>query len=258
MISTTKMVNNRKIVSEKVVKAIEKFGPECIPIAEKKLSEGDESGNKLDLGNILNACCRQLRRSVSRMEKADNDVQVEAADDPQARDNRDKSGSDLKTKLLSVKNLIAAAYGDTILSQYSLSGELPSNPDFLTTFAKGVVQLLRAKPFTTPLVEDASPLDASILADGLSKKLEAAETALDNVKNEERELSVVSLARTRSIEDWEVIYNCAASIGSAVFKLAGRDDLASRIKPTVRKESGIIEAEVIEEEPVPQPQPATA
>jgi hypothetical protein len=253
MASITKMVNNRKVVSEKVIKAIDNFGPECIPIAQQKLAEGDAGGQVPDLRGLLNACCRQLKKSVVVMEKADNDVQVEAADDPQARDNRDKCGSDLKTKCFSIRNLIAAAYGDSILSQYSLSAEIPSNPDLLTTFAKGVVTLLKAKPFTALLIEDASPLDANVLADGLLKKIEAAEKALDTIKNEERELSVVTLARTRAIENWEVWYNCTASIGAATFKLSGRDDLAMRIRPTVRKESGIIDSEIIEEEPKAEP-----
>jgi|GEM_PF-2767807 hypothetical protein len=58
------------------------------------------------------------------------------------------------------------------------------------------------------------------------------------VKREEREVQASLENREQKISEWKNAYVGVASILAGFYQLAGRIDLADRIRPTVRKTTG--------------------
>jgi hypothetical protein len=247
MASISKMVNNRKVTGERVILAINCHGPECIPEAERKLNQNSNGSEPIVLQPLFTALEQVLTKACDTLVRSDLDVAQEAADDPGIRQVRDTTLGDSVENTTGIKKLISGAYGDEILADYGLSGVIPSNPDQMVTYGKNIVELLRSKPFTRSLRPGAAPLDTSIVADVIEASTNKLEKALSNVKTEEKELELVIRDRTRAITEWQETYVFVATIVAAVFRYAGRADLAEKVRPTTRKESGAEEGEVVEE-----------
>lgn len=126
--------------------------------------------------------------------------------------------------------------------RYAMDGETPRVPKTLAAHVQAAIRLLRDHPQTTTDPAGAE-VSTAVLADTLERGLEPLQTQLDALVRENRENEAALTARDRATEEWRRAYRAVAMGLSAYFILAGRDDLADRIRPTVRREAGF--------EPVP-------
>lgn len=256
MLSLSKMVNNRKVTGERVGLAMDCHGPECIPAADAKINAGNDVSEPVTLQPLFGAMKQLLSNANEAIVRSDLDVAQEAADDPQFRLLRDDATGEIIEINSNVKKSISGAYGDAILSEYGFAGELPLNPDQMVTYGKNVVELLRAKPFTRALKPGLAALDPQSIAAVIESSVLKLENALGNIKTEEKELEFAVRERTRAIAEWQETYIFVATIVSAVFRFAGRADLADRVRPSSKRESGAEEGPPVEA--TPQTQSASA
>jgi hypothetical protein len=246
MASISKMVNNRKVTGERVILAIDCHGPECIPEAERKLNEVSNGTNTVTLQPLFDQMKQVLKNAVDAVVRSDLNVAQETADDPAVRQERDNAQGETVENASSIKKLISGAYGDSVIADYGFAEVIPTNPDQLVTYGKNLVELLRAKPFTRALKPGAVTLDPSSIALIIENSTLKLEQALSNVKTEEKELELAIRDRTRAIAEWQETYVFVATVVAAMFRYAGRADLAEKVRPTVRKESGVEEGLPVE------------
>jgi hypothetical protein len=246
MATLSKAVSNRKGFAEHVVTTINIHAPACIAEAESQLTVENNPEKSVDLNKLLNALSFNLTRATVSMTDKDLFVGEELADDPYYRDLRDKKIGELRSENMDLRNLLSSVYGVSILSVYGLSGETPSNYDQLITSSKNTINLMQKSPLPVPLKKGISSLDSALLIESLSEKVDELQSALSNVKIEEKELELAVRNREISIEAWQKIFSATATITAEILKLGGRNDLADRVRPTAHKVSGSEEPPVVQ------------
>lgn len=85
-------------------------------------------------------------------------------------------------------------------------------------------------------------------ADALDAAVAPLREVMQGMLVDERENEAALTARDRAIAEWAIIYQGVANMLSGLYRLAGRDDLADRIRPTVRRAEGL-------DQPPAEPEP---
>jgi hypothetical protein len=89
-------------------------------------------------------------------------------------------------------------------------------------------------------------VDPIAMADSLATHAEALRTTLGDVKREEREAQLTLQRRNAATTAWNATYQRVADTRTGLFELAGRTELADRVRPTARRRAGLTEAEDVE------------
>jgi len=82
-------------------------------------------------------------------------------------------------------------------------------------------------------------LDFAALAEELQVQITAFDAALQNVKREEREAEQALTKRDAAVAAFEPVYTGISDLAAGLLELVGQSDLASRVKPTVRRRAGL-------------------
>ena len=180
---------------------------------------------------------RMMAAINTKLEKAEHDYASEQADDPPTRKKRDDANADLAQRWAEVKGHLARRFGDATPREFGLEGELPATPDALAKQTANAVKLLRAKPRT-----HTSKLGEFTTA-GAADHLEEAQLALSNalaaVTGESKQLQDALGLRDTAAAEWTNVYQSCATLLEGYLRLGGRTDLADRVRPTVRRASGL-------------------
>ena len=201
------------------------------------------------VSDSIAAIARMVAAMNAKLEKAENDYASEQADDPPARKRRDDGNADLAVRWAEVKGHLARRFGEATPREYGLEGELPSTPDALAKQTANAIKLLRAKPRT-----HTSRLGEFTTA-GAADHLEEAQIALSNalvgVTTESKQLQDALGIRDTIAAEWTNVYQSCATLLEGYLRLGGRTDLADRVRPTVRRASGLDLAPPVPSEPGP-------
>ena len=178
---------------------------------------------------------------------------TEQADDPETRARRDAAVEPVATSVSRARVRIESVLGDDGLASYGLKKPLPRQPQEVADYVRVVIKLMRDKP---RIVDDkvGGVLDTTVLADALEAVLAPLEQALIDVQTEQRELEGAMIRRDDQVSDWHEVYQGGATALTGLYRLAGQLALSQRVRPTVRRASGI-EPAPVEGEPVELPAP---
>ena len=102
-----------------------------------------------------------------------------------------------------------------------------------------VVHAALAKGAPKAAAKKGRKLDFAALAEDLQVHITALEAALKDIKREEREAEQALTKRDAAVAAFETVYTGVAEIAAGLLELAGQGDLASRVKPTVRRRAGL-------------------
>ncbi len=191
-----------------------------------------------EIAKIIDALCSSLELVTGALGAAEDRCVAEQADDIEPRQKRDRAVVKLLTLQIRVRSRIENALGDEGLARYGLDGPSPRTPNALASRLENTVNLLRSDP--TELDDGLGEvLPTAKLADTLEAALAPLTEALGTLVVEERENEAALTDRDRAIIEWTLVYQSVATILSGLYRLAGRDDLAERIRPTERRASGL-------------------
>lgn len=143
--------------------------------------------------------------------------------------------------MISLRNTLSGVYGSKILAPYGLSGETPDDADLLVTRAKNTESLLRTRELTEAPQQDGVSLNLTTLAKSLGSARARVETALGNVRREEREAQLTLKRRNVALSSWNARYQGVADVMTGIYELVGRADLADLVRPTARRRAGLTE-----------------
>ena len=238
MARNSKRVANRITVNNTVAASLRVHGAEVAPELQTVLWSGGRAP-KLDVALLLSQLTALLDRAAAELADADLAHAAELADDAEPRQARDEALLAVREKLLSLRELVVGAYGETVAGSLQLSEALPEQAMRLLQRVRAVSQALRDKPPTKPAKHKSLKLDFDSLADELDALQQPLDTALLDVDREEREAQASLLRKDRATAEWERIYDGVTHIAYGAYVLSGRPDLAERIEPTTRKRSGV-------------------
>lgn len=209
------------------------------------------------VGDSIAGIARVMAAINTKLEKAEHDYASEQADDPPIRKKRDDASADLGARWSEVKGHLIRRFGDAAPREYGMEGELPATPDALAKQAANAVKLLRAKPRTH--ASKLGEFTTTAAADHLEEAQTALSNALTGVTTETKELQDALGIRDTAATEWTNVYQSCATLLEGYLRLGGRTDLADRVRPTIRRASGL---EVTPPEPTdpgstPPPTPPT-
>ena len=125
-----------------------------------------------------------------------------------------------------------------MLHAYSLDTPLPGSDDLLLQRGKTVHDALAKGPPKTP-AKKGRKIHFQDLASELHDHLGALTRALKDVKREEREAEQALSKRDAAVASFEQVYSGIAAITACLLELSGNKDLGDRVKPTVRRRTGL-------------------
>lgn len=238
----SKLIADRIAILRTVRTALQVHGPEIVPEIEK-LVFPDGAPQNLTVRGFIVALEKTLERYGEALISADEQHASELADDGGFRVARDARIHDVRNYLSSLRDLLSANYGREVAAAYGLSGALTEDAQHLLNTSKSAAKLLRSRPLTETPKNKSLKVDALLAADDLDAHNTALEKALNDIEREKREAQVTLSAKDAEIARWPVVYSGSADVAAALFVLAGRPELAEKVRPTARRRAGTPEAE---------------
>lgn len=173
------------------------------------------------------------------LQVADEAHEIELGDDLGPRQARDAANERARRELIDVRNTIDAHYGEVGLRLLGLEGPAPADPSVTAITAKRVIAaLLDPRIELPPPRRRAITVDRAALANELSQWLPALEQALADVAREAREAETTLGRKRVAMERSDRATVRGGAWLAATCALAGREDLAARVRPTnVRRAS---------------------
>lgn len=235
-----KEIENRLIVSRKVIAAATTHGPGLATVlAEKALAaKGEGEAPKAAVFKAMFASlAAMLTSATDALEAAELAYTAEQADDVAPRTARDKAKERLLSLMVKLGSTVEDAMGADALKSYGLSGDTPRAPKALSSYVGNVIHLMTKNPASVTTDVGGKYSTATTVAILQERKAEL-DAALKDVDREARELEGSLGKRDQTMERWAEAYQGIANSLTGLFRLAGRKDLAERVRPSSRTVSG--------------------
>ena len=248
----TKLVANRQTNASVVVAALEVHAKAAAADVSALLFPKGEPKH-LTVAIFIGALATALAAHAEAIGAADRALADELGDDQPYRDARDAARAEVRASLTDCQSSLSGAYGASVVHAYALDSALPVADNLLLQQAR-VVHAALAKGAPKAPAKKGRKLDFAALAEDLEVHIAALHAALQHVKREEREAEQALTKRDAAVTAFEPVYTGIADVAAGLLELAGQGDLASRVKPTVRRRAGLD----LPTEPAPAPEtPAT-
>lgn len=196
-----------------------------------------------DTALLLRLMARMLASKTAKLEQADSAHEAEISDDAQPRAARDEAEGETRETTVEFRDAISAKYGDVGLRVMGVYEPPPKSPAPLVKYGRNLhAALLDASRTLTGSTRRGVQLDRAEMAAELLPVIERLEAALQVVSQEAAELNLTQTTKDRAIEENDAVFACVANVTEGLVALAGRKDLADRVRPSRRK-PGVVEAE---------------
>jgi hypothetical protein len=186
-----------------------------------------------DFAAVVSLSCTLLTAARDRMVEADAAHEAELADDPAVREARDATCAGLYDDLVQVREMLVGAHGGAAAGNV-FAGSTPDEPIALARYAGEVASRLQKAKLPPPRIKGAK-LDVAEIAGSLQEKRAELEQQVKAVQREVREAQQTLDAKTAAVADYDETFAAVASALSGLLRLAGKPDLAAKVRPSTRR-----------------------
>jgi hypothetical protein len=242
MAEISKQVGNRISWARFVSTSAQVNGPDLKETFKEKYGGfgGFVAGIFITIFSLMSA---RLKSITDKMNEAELKLSQELSDDDAQRNLRDERAEQMREMLFKARAAVEGAFGEAQSAAYGLSEMPPRQPDRLMAFAKNSINLLR-KDARADEGAFGNPTDTRKIAEVLETTHDALADALGAVDTETREAHAARNARDEVVDEWTQVYRGTANALSGLYDLAGRPDLAERVRPSVESAEGRTEPPV--------------
>jgi hypothetical protein len=199
--------------------------------------------------------CDLLERLTGDYEGSITTLAKESTEDLLAREKRDGAHSALSRMLVGARTRMRDSFDETEMRAFNLHGRTPTSYEGMLRYASDVVALMDDNPRTAVDAFGAT-FDTQVMVAALRPTVETYRQSLQDVAREQRETQQARAGRTLSEEHFRDGLVNIASIVEAYLRMAGMDELADRVRPTLSRTSGEGESEApVTPGPAPAPAP---
>lgn len=230
------MLTNWIMIIRTVVSSMRTNAEAIAAVLEPEIYPDDPQGRVKE--DIL-ARARLLERKLAAYRKAARALADERGDDAVVDVERKNAVDELNDLVIETRSLFASAHPPEILTLIGLSGPTPGEPDALEEYAAKVRDNLRKKTLPAPGrgIGIDVPTRATMLDEALTRVARAQEAFAQEGREEQSALS----DRNRAEADLRRTYAGVTSGFVADAVLAGRNDIADRVRPTANRRKGLPE-----------------
>ncbi len=260
----SKQAVRRERSSLVVTKSLDQFGQPIADALTGLLRPALGAGETMpDVGLVIRLANRTLETRLQAFLAANSASELEAADDAEPRERRDRLEAELRSLCQAARTAIDNLYGAAGLAIYQLTLPAESGPAPLARYARSAVGAMRIpRPeLKTKLATRGLSFDASVFAGEMAPLVDQLDTALADVARERAEAAQATIARTAALTAYDTAFVALAGLVEAMARAAGQLEVADKIRPS-RNEPGILndepEAPVDDAaDPVVTPNPVT-
>ena len=234
-----KEIENRVNVSRKVATAASTHGPNLASAISTRMKDlhAPNAPDPAAVEALFASLAGSATGAAQRLEAAALALAAEQSDDHAPRRRRDDATASVLGLMTRLRSTVDDALGAEGLKTYGLDGETPRTAKALSSHATNVIHQLGEHPATVT-TELGTTFDTATVRATLTTKHAPLLAALSEVDREERELEDALGKRDQALELWSAVYQGVATTLEGLFRLAGRADLAARVRPTSRTVSG--------------------
>lgn len=195
---------------------------------------GETLGEAGAIRPFIAALADRIREAADALEAAAVAHEDELNDDAGPRAARDALVEAVYARIVQVRQIVGGAFGREALVALGQIGRLVDRPDRVASAGKSLVaNLPRVLSQHTPSAGLSVDVDA--LLGPLADDVRALSEAIAAVDREAREAVGTLVARDAALKAHDTIFGRSAATLSALFRLAGMDALARRVRPSNRR-----------------------
>jgi hypothetical protein len=185
---------------------------------------------------------RTLQTSIDTLVAADKAHEAEKSDDLAVRVELDEATEQLYREVVEFRaGLEAVGHPDALL-HIGVSGATPREPIALVRLGQSVQDQLPLVAAMTPARRGLS-FDAMAYLEPLAVGVSRLEAAQEAAQREQRELQITLMNKNRALAEHDACFMAVARTLEALFRLAGLNELADRVRPSARR-PGQVEDEI--------------
>lgn len=235
---STKAVTERQKSTEVVISAGEVNASAIEDAFKARYHEHLRKGESMpSISTLVHLLLRRLQASTEHLVAADETHEAELRDDVEPRKLRDAASQALRTRIVEVRGGLEGIYGAATAREAGFIGETPYDPVLLSRLAQTSIKALPRLKLPKPRL-DVGPPDLTKLAAELKKLDDELNKHLKTVKREEGEAAVTLLAKTQAMTEHDTDFAAAASLLEGLLIVAGKPELADRVRPPKREKPG--------------------
>ncbi len=177
-----------------------------------------------------------LDEAHGRLSDAHHALLAERTKDAEARDERDAAEAALLTELAAGRSIFQGAYSPENLEVLGFTTRMPNNPKALVDQAEFVNRQIVANAAALPKARSGISIDAeTFLADCLRPATVRLKRALARLGRERKVTETAVLVKDSALGAFNVEFFGTARVVEALFKKAGLDTVAARVRPSTRR-----------------------
>lgn len=193
----------------------------------------------LPLQAVFSAIATSISTAADALRTTSAAHQVELNDDHAPRAARDTHATTLYSAVVDLRQAVRGMYGHATLKAIGQTGDLNARPDQLLATAKALLEAVPAiLPTQTPRF---SPIDPEALVAPLRAPVAGLAEALAGVDREAREAEATLIARNNAMHAYDQAFSRGAASVASLFRLAGMDEHARRVRPSTRRPGRVAE-----------------
>ncbi len=201
--------------------------------------------NAAEWEKFLDGQAAELSAVTEKLWSAEHDLATERSDDPSHRAERDQYQAELVEMLVSVRSLLESTKPE-LIQRFGMNGRMPRAAHELESFARHVMQNLHKANLNYEVLGIRfSTVELAARIDAPHRALEAK---LLELKDEDRKAEDLLVLRDRALDEWTRVYQVVAGLMENIYRMAGEDELMGRVRPTIRRSSGLVGPEDPDEE----------
>ncbi|APR74806.1 Hypothetical protein A7982_00152 [Minicystis rosea] len=231
---SSKQVTDREKSARAVVAAGETqadaIGAALAQVFKPHLRKGEPSP---DVSRVAVLLSRALDAAKATMVEADVAHDAEIGDDDGYRKARDEAAADLADRLIELREILTGVYG-TATANSVFTSRTPEDPVVLSRFARDIEGALGRVTLPKARIKGAKLDIAETIAD-LAQRREKLDATLADVARELREAQATLDAKNRAIAAYDEVFGGVATLLTGALRLAGKPDLAAKVRPSSRR-----------------------
>ncbi len=190
-----------------------------------------------DWGRFMIGQASALDKVTEGLWVAEMELARERADDPTHRTERDKRMAVLVEVLVRVRSLLESI-DPGLAPRFGLDGVISRVPREVEVFGRNVLENLQESNLTYDVMGFA--ISTADMAAQIEGPYRALQEKLMMLKNEDRKAEDLLILRDRKLEEWTRVYHVVAGLMENIYRMAGEDELARRVRPTIARSSGTV------------------
>ncbi len=180
---------------------------------------------------------RALVDHREKLIEADQQHQKETSSSQETRQDRDRKTEDLRGKIMQFRSALEGTFGAKRgLKLAGVESRTPEEPQAALLLGKAILERLQdPDPELGQTGFGGFRFEPSTVIAELKPAVDNLDEAINAVTAETRKAQLTAKARTSAIQAHDRVFSWVASALSACFRMAGQDDLARRIRPSLRR-----------------------